>query len=431
MHYDSVIGLCGEGGNRAATRYIMPNMVLVEDENFERISIINYIDWDLIGIQIVGEAANGRQGLSVVLNTQPDIVLTDVKMPVMDGIELARHIRAELPKTKIIFLSSYDDFEYARQAIDLNVSAFIKKPVKEGELLRVVKRISDEISEERIEQRIQKKMQNNYSISANLARQALVNRILTGMPVDGENASQLGLEWLLQASRRLCLIMSIYDADGITHSIDAYMEQLNQQCARLCKRAINVCINAGQLITISMLEKDSDRESVDRICSLIKNFFRDRGAGDIRMESVCGIGEQGLSDLYMSIIQRSSNFYEPKPKTVKAKNKQQIADDIEAIIQKHYHLPLTLESIAKSLYFTPNYVGMVYKSVKKTSINNYLMKIRLEKAEELLSDTNIPVNDIAIKCGYGSITYFYKVFKAEKGVTPNEYRLQGKNAAGA
>ena len=84
----------------------MPTMILVEDESFERASLKNCIDWDMIGVRIIGEAENGSQGLAMVMNLHPDIVLTDVKMPVMNGIEMARQIRRLAPETKILFLSS-------------------------------------------------------------------------------------------------------------------------------------------------------------------------------------------------------------------------------------------------------------------------------------------------------------------------------------
>ena len=108
----------------------MLKMIVIEDESFERSSIINYVDWSIISVEVIGEAANGSQGLSLALDLKPDIILTDVKMPVMDGIEMARQIRAKLSEVKIIFVSSYDDFEYARQAIDLNISAYLMIPLQ-------------------------------------------------------------------------------------------------------------------------------------------------------------------------------------------------------------------------------------------------------------------------------------------------------------
>lgn len=80
----------------------MPTMILVEDESFERASLKNCIDWDMIGVRIIGEAENGSQGLAMVMNLHPDIVLTDVKMPVMNGIEMARQIRKLAPEQQIV-----------------------------------------------------------------------------------------------------------------------------------------------------------------------------------------------------------------------------------------------------------------------------------------------------------------------------------------
>ena len=113
----------------------MVTMILVEDESFERRALMEHIDWSLIGVEIIGEAINGQQGLTLTMERRPDIVLTDVSMPAMNGIEMARKIRAILPETRILFLSAYDDFDYARQAIDLNIQAYVMKPVNENELL--------------------------------------------------------------------------------------------------------------------------------------------------------------------------------------------------------------------------------------------------------------------------------------------------------
>ena len=132
----------------------MITMIVVEDGNLERAFLKNCIDWELIGVQIIGEALNGSQGLSLVLELHPNIVLADVRMPVMDGIEKSKKIRNIAPDTKIIFLSSYDDFEYAKQAVNLNAFAYVNKPVNEGELLKIIKHAADEIAEKTMEKRL-------------------------------------------------------------------------------------------------------------------------------------------------------------------------------------------------------------------------------------------------------------------------------------
>ena len=117
----------------------MATLMIVEDESFERNALKNSIDWELIGVKVIGEAANGAQGLNLAMELKPDIILTDVSMPVMNAIEMTERIRKILPETKILFISSYDDFEYARQGIELNIFSYMTKPVNEMLLLRNVK----------------------------------------------------------------------------------------------------------------------------------------------------------------------------------------------------------------------------------------------------------------------------------------------------
>lgn len=129
----------------------MATLMIVEDESFERNALKNSIDWELIGVKVIGEAANGAQGLNLAMELKPDIILTDVSMPVMNAIEMTERIRKILPETKILFISSYDDFEYARQGIELNIFSYMTKPVNEMLLLRNVKKAVDQITEKELE----------------------------------------------------------------------------------------------------------------------------------------------------------------------------------------------------------------------------------------------------------------------------------------
>ena len=168
----------------------MATLMIVEDESFERNALKNSIDWELIGVKVIGEAANGAQGLNLAMELKPDIILTDVSMPVMNAIEMTERIRKILPETKILFISSYDDFEYARQGIELNIFSYMTKPVNEM-LLRNVKKAVDQITEKELEKRLYNKIKNNYEVSLKLARQALVSRVLMNVAVDSEEAKQL------------------------------------------------------------------------------------------------------------------------------------------------------------------------------------------------------------------------------------------------
>jgi len=404
-------------------------MILVEDESFERASLKNCIDWDMIGVRIIGEAENGSQGLAMVMNLHPDIVLTDVKMPVMNGIEMARQIRKLAPETKILFLSSYDDFEHAQQAIDLNISAYVTKPVNEMELLRLVKRSVDEITDKELEKKLLNKIKNDYAASLYLARQAFINRVLAGMPVNREDARNLDLEWLYDSSGSCCILLSFYEKEKV-QTVEANIDTLNRRCLQICSMVTNACIHSGVLITVACFSEEAEKAVIEELKRALIQFFIETGCSAPRIEAACNHGKNiTLSELYEEILKRSTNtgsIYVPEM-TAKKKSKQQIVEEIERIISTQYSSPLTIESIAKMLHFTPNYIGTVFKLVKKISINRYLTNVRIEKAEELLRDNNYSINDIAIMCGYNDITYFHTIFKKETGITPSEYRRRYAN----
>lgn len=398
-------------------------MLLVEDESFERSSLMRCIDWGLIGVKIIGEASNGSQGLTRVMELKPDIVLTDVKMPVMDGIEMSRRIRQISPETKIIFLSSYDDFEYAKQAIDLHITAYLMKPVNEAELLRVVKRAADEITQKALEQRLLTKNQMSLTISLNLARQAFVNRVLTGMSVEQEDARSLGLEWLFSGSDNLSLTLCLYAPQEAPLS-DADLESLNRSLMRLCGQSINILIDAGRLVTLCAFPESAGEADAERVKDCLTRFFAARPGGAARIESLLGAGGiGGAAELYARILKRISQPSPEAPEFAdRHRGKREIAEEIEEILNTQFDKPLSLESIARLMHFTPNYIGSVFKSVNKLSVNRYLMNVRIKKAEEMLRMGSLSVAEIAECCGFGSITYFHTIFKKEKGITPTEYR---------
>lgn len=119
----------------------MDKVVVVEDETMARKGIILTIDWSALGCVVVGEAANGEEGAALVARLAPDIVVTDVKMPRMDGVEMITKLRAEGCTAKFIILTAYSDFKYAQSALRLGVSDYLLKPLKDGELEDVVRHI--------------------------------------------------------------------------------------------------------------------------------------------------------------------------------------------------------------------------------------------------------------------------------------------------
>ena len=119
----------------------MTRVLIVDDEKFVRMGIKNNTDWPLIDCEVVGEAANGVEGLEKAKELRPDLVISDIKMPRMTGIEMSEQLLEKYPDMKVIFLTAFDDFEYARAAIRIGASDYLLKPFEDGDLEGAIQRL--------------------------------------------------------------------------------------------------------------------------------------------------------------------------------------------------------------------------------------------------------------------------------------------------
>ena len=120
----------------------MLKIVIAEDTAIERDGLLNSIDWLSLGIEVVGAAEDGVEAWELIERYKPDIVLTDIKMPLKDGIELAKQVSEKHPMIKITFISGYEDFNFALEAIKSNVSAYILKPYRIQEITDAMKKVA-------------------------------------------------------------------------------------------------------------------------------------------------------------------------------------------------------------------------------------------------------------------------------------------------
>lgn len=127
---------------------IMYSVLVVDDEIRQREAVIRNVDWQRVGFEVVGDAENGIEALDQLEKLEPDLVLTDIKMPLMTGLELARKAREIRPVTKFVILSGYDDFEYAQEAFKYNVIRYLLKPVSASELTDEFEKIGAEMNRE-------------------------------------------------------------------------------------------------------------------------------------------------------------------------------------------------------------------------------------------------------------------------------------------
>ena len=119
----------------------MLKVVVVEDEELVRRGIVLAVDWASVDCVVVGEASNGEEGLEVIRRYHPDLVITDIKMPKLDGIEMLRQLRAEGNDAYAIFLTAYSDFDYAQAAVRLGAVDYLLKPFQDGALAAAIRRV--------------------------------------------------------------------------------------------------------------------------------------------------------------------------------------------------------------------------------------------------------------------------------------------------
>ena len=125
---------------------------LVEDESIIRETLRDTVPWTQYGYTFVGEAGDGELALPLIRQTKPDLLITDIRMPFMDGLALSKMVLREFPQMKVIIISGYDDFEYAQQAIGLGVERYLLKPVTKSNLLSVLEEVKTKIESERAQQ---------------------------------------------------------------------------------------------------------------------------------------------------------------------------------------------------------------------------------------------------------------------------------------
>jgi two-component system response regulator YesN len=129
----------------------MHKVLLVDDEVFARTGLRGLIPWNRLGFEIVAEAANGEEALHLIREEQPDLVVTDIRMPVLDGLELIRTVKEQdIASPRFIIISGYNDFKYAQQAVKFGVEDFILKPIDEAELSDTLRRVADSLRRQRL-----------------------------------------------------------------------------------------------------------------------------------------------------------------------------------------------------------------------------------------------------------------------------------------
>lgn len=189
----------------------MLKIFLAEDEVVVRETIKRMIPWEELGFELVGEAADGEMALPLLIRQQPDLLITDIKMPFMDGLTLARLAKKEIPGLKVVILSGYDDFNYAKQAIGIGVEDYLLKPITKNALIERLSEIRSRYEHEKTQkeyyEKFQREMQAYEKNSSRDFFEALVGGSMDMMEVY-KRAEKFGLDIVAEAYNVLIFTMN-------------------------------------------------------------------------------------------------------------------------------------------------------------------------------------------------------------------------------
>ncbi len=277
----------------------------VEDEVVTREGIRDNVDWQANGFEFCGEAPDGEMALPLLRTTQPDVLITDIKMPFMDGLQLCKIVRERAPAMKIIILSGHDEFDYAKEAIKLGVTEYLLKPVTVQDLHQTLRKVADQLDEERKAQENLKKLQEQVAENQAILRERLLLKLVVGAVSSTEAIEQgqlLGLD--LIARCYLVMILKIELGDRLDHFDYAEYEQIQQRVAHCVAHNPDIFLLKKDWQEFVLVMKgntpaylDEEKElSLDRIQQTLQGT---------RYQLTIGIGaqKQRIVDIYQSFIE--------------------------------------------------------------------------------------------------------------------------------
>ena len=185
------------------------SIILADDEQQILFGMKNGIDWESLGFSVVGTAQNGKEALELIEEYHPDLLISDIKMPFMDGLELSKIIHDNYINTKIILFSGWDDFEYARTAISYGVSQYLMKPIDYDEMQKLLTNIHEELEKEYAEKLNRTRLENIYAESIPLLRQQFFTQLLTEPVTDEYYDSQSNCSIFCKGTFIPCTVLKI------------------------------------------------------------------------------------------------------------------------------------------------------------------------------------------------------------------------------
>ena len=285
----------------------------VEDEVITREGIRDNVDWNASGFEFCGEAADGEMALPLLRAAQPDVLITDIKMPFMDGLQLSKVVREHMPWVKIIILSGHDEFEYAQQAINLGVTDYLLKPVTVQKLQNTLQKLSVRLDQEKREQENLKKLQEQVKENQAALRERLLFNLVVGAisPTDViEKGQMLGLD--LIARYYLVVILKIELGDRTEQYDYDELQGIQHHVIKLAEKNPDVFTLKRDWGDLILIMKGSTPEYFEEERDLLLDEIT-QAVAKTRYQLAIGVGslKRRIADIRQSFIEALVNIQNP------------------------------------------------------------------------------------------------------------------------
>lgn len=354
------------------------NILVVDDETTVNQSISEFITELGNPYHLIGSAYNGIQALEYLEKNHVHILLTDIRMPQMDGLQLIQEVRKYYKDTKIIVLSGYNDFYYAKMALQNGVVDYLLKPLKKEELISRLVKVASEF------------YQNTNSYASLMVNQEKWDMSMT----------------LIES--RLFDQIEMGDLEGTKESIIKLMEAFKKLTGNDLFRIIPFIID-------SLLAVNKRLSTVNDI-----DLYLDSRKNDLQKLLVphnsFAIIEESVIDFFVYCAQVVKNSRE--------QSSPDVIHRCRDILNKHFDQDITLIDMGRLTGVTASYLSRLFKKEIGVNYTEYVNQLRMNKAKELLNVPHLKMMEISNMVGYNNANYFTKVFKRYEGMTPHEYRVQ-------
>lgn len=384
---------------------MMVTLLIADDEQLERQALRHIIEKNCDGITILGETGDGTSAVRIAAAEKPDIILMDIRMPELNGLDAAKAIRNTLPATEIVILTAFDEFNYAKQALSLGATEYLMKPVRPNDLLNALTAVVAKITESKRKMMEETELRKSLDDAKPFIQMSFVYDLLSG---EHSNLADINsFHYPFSCERTV--------ADNIRcgerkQAQEALLRLLNEMFA---SRASIGTVKASVLELLIVLSRAAVEGGANLEQLTLLNVNR------INQLMTCSDCQQVGRWMLDTLDQLMDNML-----AAQSKAKVRLINKACEYIGKHCNRELPLEHVAQMVHLSPYYFSRLFKREKNCTFVAFLTQVRIERAKRLLQNSDLTVARVAKESGYRDAGYFCRVFRQVVGVTPNQYRSE-------